>query len=60
MVRLGGMRKMNDHTQPAAERPKDDRRGTVNPADSPVPSSPAPDPESMRRTEETLHSITTK
>ena len=54
------MREMNDTTPPTAERPKDNRRGTVNPADSPVPSSPAPDPESMRRTEEMLHSVTTK
>ncbi len=54
------MTEMIDPTQPAAERPKDDRRSTVNPADSPVPNSPAPDPESVRRTEETLASIATK
>ncbi len=52
---------MNEHpTQQAGERPKDDRRGVVNPAENPMPHSPAPDPESVRRGEETWHSVTTK
>jgi hypothetical protein len=55
------MREMNDHpTEHADERPKDDRRTTVNPAENPMPQSPAPDPESVRRSEETWQSVTSK
>jgi hypothetical protein len=41
----------------AGERGSDDRRGTVNPADSPAPSSPAPDEDALRSGEEKLDSV---
>lgn len=41
----------------AAERGSDDRRGSVNPADSPAPSSPAPDEAAVRAGEEKLDSV---
>jgi hypothetical protein len=46
-------------TTPLA-RGKDDRRGDVNPADNPMPSSPQADPEAVRRGQENLDSVTTK
>jgi hypothetical protein len=43
--------------QPHTPRGEDDRRGTVNPADSPAPSSPAPDEDAVRKGEESLERI---
>jgi hypothetical protein len=39
------------------DRAKDGRRGTVNPAENPVPSSPEPDPEAVRKGRENLDSV---
>ncbi len=41
----------------SAARGSDDRRGDVNPADNPAPSSPEPDPEVVRRGEENLERV---
>ncbi len=36
---------------------RDDRRGTVNPNDRPVPSSPEPDEQALKKGEETLERV---
>jgi hypothetical protein len=41
----------------AGQRGSDDRRGAVNPADSPAPRSPAPDEDAVRSGEEKLDSV---
>ena len=49
---------MTNHTDPQNESAKargaDDRRGEVNPAENPAPSSPAPDLDAVREGEEKL------
>jgi hypothetical protein len=42
----------------ADDRAKDDRRATVNPVENPVPSSPEPDSEAVRKGRETLDRVT--
>ncbi len=44
-------------SETAAKRGRDDRRGTVNPADNPAPSSPEPDKDALRKGEENLDSV---
>lgn len=46
-----------DENKEAVQRGKDDRRGTVNPGQNPAPSSPEPDPEAVRKGEETLERV---
>lgn len=41
----------------AGRRGKDDRRGEVNPADNPAPTSPAPDKDAIRKGEEILQRV---
>jgi len=41
----------------AGQRGEDDRRHDVRPVDNPVPQSPAPDEEAIRKGEETLDRI---
>jgi hypothetical protein len=43
-----------------AGRGEDERRGAVNPADNPAPSSPAADEDAVRKGQESLDSVTTK
>lgn len=47
------------HESPSetAKRGRDDRRGTVNPADNPAPSSPEPDKDALRKGEENLDRV---
>lgn len=44
-------------TPPSPARGEDDRRGTVDPAQNPAPSSPAPDEEAVRAGEEALERV---
>ncbi len=48
-----------DHSSagPAARRGEDDRKGRVNPAENPAPSSPAPDEEAVRKGEQNLDRV---
>lgn len=44
-------------SESAAKRGKDDRRGTVDPAQNPAPSSPEPDHDAIRKGEEKLDRV---
>jgi hypothetical protein len=46
----------NDENE-TTKRGEDDRKGTVNPADSPAPSSPEPNERAVREGEESLERI---
>ncbi len=51
---------MSNHTDPQSEstpRGDDDRKNTVNPADNPAPSSPAPEPDAVREGEDKLERV---
>lgn len=41
----------------AGRRGEDDRRGAVNPAENPAPSSPPPDEDAIRKGEENLERV---
>jgi hypothetical protein len=47
----------NQHPQGHDPAAPDDRRGDVNPADNPRPSSPEPDADSVREGEEKLERV---
>jgi len=42
---------------PQADAKADDRRGTVDPSQSPTPSSPEPNDQAVKQAEETLERI---
>jgi hypothetical protein len=49
---------MTDETRdPITPRGEDDRRQTVDPSESPAPSSPEPDPDAVRKGKETLERV---